>query len=272
MKPSRQVSGAGLNESTTLLTMRTLLGVVLALVSLAAAAILMAGVLFRDRRPPVYFAAQRGDTNYVARYLGSGGGVNQGIICYYAGHRYAPLLDIAIEGGQLGTVDFLLNKGANPNRLDSSGRSPLMWAIGRSTREETGLEVIRTLLRAGADPNLADSPANYNYTPILEAALLGQPEMVAALLAAGANVNATNSVGQTALHLASDARVAKLLVAAGANLNARYIYVMPADRDHPAPVTHVETPAESALREQRLDVLAVLTNAPSRTNAAGARP
>lgn len=248
--------------------MKTLLGILLALVCLTITAIIFFAIIFRDKRPQVYFAAAKGDTNYIGQYLASGGDVNRAVICYPAGHRYAPLLDVAVENGRLDTIDFLLKSGAKPNQPDSTGDTPLMWVIGRiGNHVPLGMrvQILKMLLKAGADPNLKAS-SEYNYAPLLEAASLGESQMVSILLAAGADVNATNKIGQTALHLANNAEAARLLIAAGANRDARYTYVMPADRERSASVTNVETPVESAVRKRRFDVLAVLTNGPAGTN------
>lgn len=56
--------------------------------------------------------------------------------------------------------------------------------------------------------------------PLIVAAHLGLTESLAVLLAAGADVHATNTLGHTALHEVACAPAAVLLLAAGANVNA----------------------------------------------------
>ncbi len=234
--------------------MKILLGIGLIVACVVTVLAMLAANAFRDRRPPIYFAAEKGNTNQLAQYLISGAKVNEPIICYPAGHRYASLLHIALGAGQLGTVDFLLKRGANPNQTDWEGNTPLMRAIRRG-QDEVGGEMLKALLKAGADPNFKDS-SEYGWTPLIWAADLKEPEMVKTLLASGARVNATNSEGLTALHFAGDAEVARLLIAAGADPKAR---------------AGGETPAESALRLGHVAALVVLTNVPAGAAAPGGR-
>src|SRR5262245_61345967 len=70
------------------------------------------------------------------------------------------------------------------------------------------------LLAAGAAPS----------APIADAAMRGDVAAVRALIKSGAEVNAAQGDGMTALHWAADLgdpELARVLVAAGANLNAR---------------------------------------------------
>ena len=71
-----------------------------------------------------------------------------------------------------------------------------------------GRHVVRALAKEGyrirvavRNPNLAYA-SQYKYTPLMTAAAAGQIEMLGMLLAAGADVRATNTIGQTALHVA----------------------------------------------------------------------
>jgi ankyrin repeat protein len=78
------------------------------------------------------------------------------------------------------------------------------------------------------------------------AAMLGNSEDVQVLLTAGANVNATNSNGLTAVHLADNAKIAAELIGTGADVNARTSTGL--------------TPVDAAREFGRLDVLSLLTN------------
>ncbi len=65
---------------------------------------------------------------------------------------------------------------------------------------------------------------DYNSTPLSEAAVVGNAAVIRKLLKAGADVEAANADGQTALMIvarSSNVEAAKLLIKAGANVNAR---------------------------------------------------
>jgi len=77
-------------------------------------------------------------------------------------------------------------------------------------------------------------------------AAMGELDVAAILLGAGADVNATNNAGQAALHFADNPRIARFLIDAGADRNAH--------------ARGGETPAQAAARQGRLHVLKVITN------------
>jgi len=205
----------------------------------------------RDRRPAIFHAVENGDTNAIARYLGLGSNVNTPVLSYpFGGNRDVPLLDIAVENGQLKMVEFLLKNKANPNQSDYSGKTPLQWAVGRIKNDvpvEQRLKILKALIDSGADLNRKDSD-HYGYTPLINAAEFGELEMVKALLAAGADVHTTNNEGITALHFADNAEIARFLIDAGADRNAH--------------AAGGETPAATAVRRGKLSVLTGLTNDP----------
>jgi len=236
---------------------KKLIVIFLTLACVVITAIVLFVIVFRDRRPVgdrrLCDALETGNTNFLQRYIASGGNLNRSIQLTHFEGRSGPLLDIAILNGQLGTVDFLLGNGANPNQRDSATHTPLEWVIGASKNDvhhETRVQIFKKLLQAGADPNMKVS-SEEGYTPLFHAAFLGESEMVSILLAAGVNVNATNHEGLNALNFASNAEVARLLLAAGADRTAH---------------AGGETPAESAIRFGHISALAVLTNAPTGTN------
>jgi ankyrin repeat protein len=167
------------------------------------------------------------------------------------GRISAPLLDIAIKHGQFNELHFLLRNGADPNQPDWEGKTPLMWAIGQCDAPHgTRVQILKTLLHANADPN--KSSTGYRYTPLLKAAESGDYEIVGVLLAAGADVKATNSIGFSALHLVPNAEIARVLIEAGADPTIR--------------TTEGETPVDTAGRLGHFDALQVLTNASIKNN------
>src|SRR5262245_18779472 len=74
-------------------------------------------------------ALESGNTNFLQNYFVSGGNPNRTVQYGPKEPFTAPLLDLAIRRGQLETVDFLLEKGADPNLRDWHGHTPLEWAI-----------------------------------------------------------------------------------------------------------------------------------------------
>lgn len=90
-------------------------------------------------------------------------------------------------------VQAAINQGAEVNGQDPLyGRTPLMWAAWCNPNPE----VIAVLLKAGADVNMKDANG---CTPLLWAAWGNQnPEVITTLLEAGADARAKNNQGKTA--------------------------------------------------------------------------
>ncbi|OGV67527.1 MAG: hypothetical protein A2283_02810 [Lentisphaerae bacterium RIFOXYA12_FULL_48_11] len=124
-----------------------------------------------------------------------------------------PLLYAAWRG-KLGTVVYLVEKGADVNARDDI-ETVLINAAACS------FEIAKLLIEKGADVNLR---TEYS-TALIAAAEHGQLETVKLLLAKGADVNAQDKGGRTALYWASSSKsapecveVVKLLLEKGAKL------------------------------------------------------
>lgn len=114
----------------------------------------------------------------------------------------------------------LLAAGASVNGTDSHGGTALTEAITLGN-----VENVRLLLKAGAHVRI--QVGAQEYTPLMIAAMRKNSEIVSLLLAAGADVNAKDASGASALMWAAYAtenaepRIVHLLLAAGADPSVR---------------------------------------------------
>lgn len=156
----------------------------------------------------------------------------------------------AAQARDLMAINAFFDAGINGNATDNDGRTVLSYAAARGD-----LEVVKALLSRGADPNVKDKrgytalshavEAKYdavtdvllnrpdldpdsrglNDRPVLIAfAWRNEKERVEKLLARGADVNAQDADGDTALHGAAqsgDVDIVGLLLDKGANPNAK---------------------------------------------------
>ena len=122
----------------------------------------------------------------------------------------------AVARGRTDALWLLLSHGANPNRTDPDGRTPLHLAA------RTGQPgPLRMLLAAGADPNAADP---WGETPLHLAARSNRAEAIRLLLDAHANPAARDARGFSPLDVAAEldaAQAVDVLVAHGAALDAK---------------------------------------------------
>ena len=156
----------------------------------------------------------------------------------------------AAQARDLMAINAFLDAEINPNAQDGDGRTVLISAAARGH-----LDVLNALLTRGADPNVKDKRGYTALSHAVEAmyedvidALLNRPDLdtnsqglnnrpvllayvwrddkarVEKLLARGANVNAQDADGDTALHGAAQSgnvEIARILLDKGANLNAK---------------------------------------------------
>ncbi len=174
-----------------------------------------AGIAENKNWTPLWRAISKGRGQMVALLLENGAEPNLQV------DRSDTLLGQAIQRGAPDIVEELLNHKADPNF--GAGIPPLIKVLdarGPATRQMVSL-----LLDHGADPNLAGINKT---TPLMYACLHPDEEIVAALLAHKADVNAQDKDGRSALfylmNRASDPNalpVAKQLLAAGADANLK---------------------------------------------------
>jgi ankyrin repeat protein len=119
----------------------------------------------------------------------------------------------AVAENRAEVVSALLRKGLDVETKNWQGLTMLQVAV------ESGSDrVLDVLIKAGANVNVARGD------PLLEAASRPRPQIVRALIEAGAYVNARTSGGYTPLIIAAGrgyTESVRLLLAAGANVEAR---------------------------------------------------
>jgi len=127
------------------------------------------------------------------------------------------LIHNAAGAGDVETVKFLLDVGADPRAEDGGGHTPLYSAANEC--RTGGAEIVRILVDAGADVNA--SGGVQRCTPLHMAARRGNVSIARALLDCGANIAAQDRHGDTPLRRALNCKkpeVAELLAARGASL------------------------------------------------------
>jgi uncharacterized protein len=142
-----------------------------------------------------------------------------GLLCsvvVYAAAVTTPVADAA-RAGDRAAVQRLLRDGADVNAAHGDGMTALHWAALNGDVALTSM-----LLHGGA--NVMSRTRLGAYTPLALAAEAGHGPVVAALVDAGADVNATDSSGTTVLMLAAasgDAEAISVLADHGAKVDAR---------------------------------------------------
>ena len=179
---------------------------------------------------PLWAACQNGNAAMVARLLEAGANPNLALL-----KGETPLM-IAARTGNPTIAEALLVRGAEPNAKAARGQTALMWAVAQKHSD-----VVKVLLAHGADVNARSEVwtnveavpphgrPEYNKaiphgadTALLFAARAGDLASARLLIAAGANVNDADAWGVTALVLAahSDYRdLAEFLLEIGADPN-----------------------------------------------------
>jgi len=125
------------------------------------------------------------------------------------------LMHCACGAGCLEVVLLLLEVGTGPDLEDRGGHQPL-YCVANECSSPTGSEVVRALVRAGADVSACSGVMRA--TALHMAARRGHIDIARALLDCGAPVNARDRKGDTPLQRARNCRrkeVAQLLMKAG---------------------------------------------------------
>jgi ankyrin repeat protein len=178
----------------------------------------------KQGRMPLMVAAHRDGSSEIVRLM-----LTKGADVTAKDAQGNGALMLASQNGDVETMRLLIASGADVNARDTfMGITPLMNAVASN-----GVEAVRLLLSKGAIVNIANTiqPKMRNgllaagkMTPLMWAAPWGSSEMLGSLLKAGADANALDIRGMTALMLAvasetQDVEVVKLLIKGGADVN-----------------------------------------------------
>jgi ankyrin repeat protein len=156
-----------------------------------------------------YTAIRANDLQRLTGLLTAGAGINakddRGI---------TPLMYTAWVGSA-DAMKLLLDRGADPNVINSSGSTALMLSV-------TELTKVRLLVNAGANVNVVSTRGR---TALFLAAMADRSaDIVRTLITAGADVKIVDGMKMTILHaaaLGNDAETMRLLLDTGVNVNVR---------------------------------------------------
>ncbi|CAG0899969.1 unnamed protein product [Cyprideis torosa] len=164
----------------------------------------------KDKWRPLHFACGGGHTPCVELLLSAGADIN-------ARDRVGrvPLHHCIMEGHR-SVVLLLLGRGAEVDRRDEIGMTPLLWACMQGH-----VSIARDLVAHGADVNASERRGE---TPLIKASERGHVEMVEYLVTeTNVDLEARDMFGRTALASAAMEnllQVMKALLAAGAEVDA----------------------------------------------------
>ena len=140
--------------------------------------------------------------------------LTHGVLAQVQQAQKAPDLATLIQSGKTKLALEQIQAGADVNRAQPDGTSPLLWAADR-----TEYEIAEALIAKKANVNAANQ---FGVSPLTVAARQSNARLVKMLLDAGAKVDSANPDGETALMMAiggGDVSIVQMLVNAGANVN-----------------------------------------------------
>jgi ankyrin repeat protein len=152
-------------------------------------------LLARDVPLNVFEAAAAGVRETVAAHVKE----DSGLVRAFSHDGFTPL-HLAAFFGRIPVVELLLTLGAAVNEVsrNPSALRPLHSAVAHR-QPQVALEIARALVAAGADVNATQ---HGGWTPLHAAALHGNLPLVRLLLEAGAKADVKNDAGQTPAGLA----------------------------------------------------------------------
>jgi ankyrin repeat protein len=217
----------------------------------------------RDGMTALWFAAEAEDLASVKLLR------ERGAAAAVANNQGQSVVTVAFLHKRHEVVDYLVAQGADINRVDSRGLTPLDQLILslKSDKRKTFYAFFEHFLTFKPNLDLQKSlPGGLGGEPALHlAAQFGHADAVALLLDHGANVNLKNQTrGATALHIAvyaNQPEVAKVLIAHKANLEATEM--------------SGATPLAMAAQLRRTELVKILTDAgaaPAKVKTYGPAP
>ena len=118
---------------------------------------------------------------------------------------HTPLFQ-AIVNRNVEAAKWLIENGADVNAMTNTGINPLKECIQTFDDSDEGVELVKRMLAAGADPgtHVKDGVAVHGFTALHYAAGTGSAEVARLLLEAGADPYALNRLGKTPLERAQE--------------------------------------------------------------------
>ncbi len=158
---------------------------------------------------PFLYAARQGSILSMEKLFTSSANKNDKDFFGLGGIHY----NIIGEKANYNTIKYLIDKELNINEQDTSGATPLHYAVKKN------IDLITLLFKLGADPNVPDNRGN---RPMHNAALINHPAAITTLICYGGYINTTNRHGYKPLHYAlakNNFLTAQILINKGAEVN-----------------------------------------------------